>query len=349
MTTSTDLRLGVNATAAIKVACIAASTGNLTLEAEQTVDGIALTEDDRCFAKDQTDATEIGIYIVSTGTWTRAPDFDGSFDIGEGTIVPVSRGTTNADTYWRLTNTGEIVVGTTEITVAATTVLSSAILNDGSVKMIADLAPNVTDTYDLGTTLLKWEDFHLNGNALVGGTMGVTGAATFSGNITYGSVVQPPVRAAVTSHIRAGNTQIWDNDSASASVGDLDGGVTEATWESVGPTGSGADYVWDALDVLPSQARILIVIFKVTANSGAGGIIATTLYVTNGDSSNTSTVDNQTLAAQFEFDADAAGEQFRFTDEIHIPLNSSQVFRVRWSSDASVDTVHLIYRGFITD
>src|SRR5210317_1985871 len=107
-TITTNRRRGVNASAAIKVACIAASTGNLTLSGEQTVDGIALVEDDRVFAKDQTDTTEIGIYTVSTGTWTRALDFDGSYDVVEGTIIPVSRGTANADTYWRITNTGTI-------------------------------------------------------------------------------------------------------------------------------------------------------------------------------------------------------------------------------------------------
>lgn len=107
-----------NSGAAIKVACQAASTANLTLEGEQTVDGIALLEanEDRVLCKDQTDATENGIYIVSTGAWTRAPDFNGSFDVAEGTLIPVSRGTLNGATTWRVTNTGTITVGTTSLT-----------------------------------------------------------------------------------------------------------------------------------------------------------------------------------------------------------------------------------------
>ena len=55
--TSTDRRQGVNASQAIKVACIAASTGNLTLSGEQTIDGIACVEDDRVFAKDDVEET----------------------------------------------------------------------------------------------------------------------------------------------------------------------------------------------------------------------------------------------------------------------------------------------------
>jgi len=115
---TTDRRRGINSSAAIKVPCIAASTANLTLSGEQTVDAIALVTGDRCFAKDQTDATEIGIYRVDTSAWQREPDFDGSYDVVEGTMVPVSRGTANADTYWRITNTGDIVIGTTSLTVA---------------------------------------------------------------------------------------------------------------------------------------------------------------------------------------------------------------------------------------
>jgi hypothetical protein len=113
---TTDRRRGINASAAVKVACIAASTGNITLSGEQTVDGIALVDGDRVLIKDQTDGTENGIYNVSTGAWSRAPDFDGVIDVQEGTIVPVSRGTVGADTEYRISNTGTITIGTTNIT-----------------------------------------------------------------------------------------------------------------------------------------------------------------------------------------------------------------------------------------
>jgi hypothetical protein len=188
-----------NSGAAIKVACQAASTANLTLSGEQTVDGIALLEanEDRVLCKDQTDATENGIYIVSTGAWTRAPDFNGSFDVAEGTLIPVSRGTTNADTYWKVTNTGTIDIGTTALAFSATTVLDSAILNDGSVKMIANFNPNVSATYSLGESTALWTSIHLSSamnansaavssDATVGGTLVVTGASSMSTNLSVG-------------------------------------------------------------------------------------------------------------------------------------------------------------------
>ena len=116
MTTSTDRRFGVNPAAGWKNPVIAASTANLTLSGEQTVDGIALVADDRVFAKDQTDTTENGIYVVSTGDWSRDADFDGAYDVVEHSLIPVARGTENAATWWRVTNTGTITIGTTNLT-----------------------------------------------------------------------------------------------------------------------------------------------------------------------------------------------------------------------------------------
>jgi uncharacterized cupin superfamily protein len=168
--TTTDRRHGVNASQAIKVPCDYATTANITLSAEQTIDGNT-TSTSRVLVKNQTDATENGIYKSSSGTWTREPDFDGNYDIRGGTIIPVQSGTANANTYWRITNTGTITIGTTELTIAATTVISSAILSDGSVKMAADFDPASDATYDLGSATAQWRDLFLSRNLTVGGSI----------------------------------------------------------------------------------------------------------------------------------------------------------------------------------
>jgi len=168
---TTDRRQGINAGTAIKSPVKAASTANLTLSGEQTVDGVALVTDDRILAKDQTTGSENGVYAVNTSTWSREPDFDGRFDIVEGSLIPVNRGTANATTYWRVTNTGSIIIGTTALTFAVTSVLQSAVLQDGSVKMIADFSPNVDATYDLGTALLRWVNAFFSGVLTMGGNI----------------------------------------------------------------------------------------------------------------------------------------------------------------------------------
>src|SRR5258708_9550254 len=65
---------------AIKAPCRAATTGAITLSGQQTVDGIALVTGDRCLVKNQADQTTNGSDLVSTGAWTREPDFDGHRD-----------------------------------------------------------------------------------------------------------------------------------------------------------------------------------------------------------------------------------------------------------------------------
>lgn len=118
MTTSTDRRLGVNSSAAIKVTCRAATTANITLSGEQTIDGVACVTDDRVLVKDQTDQTENGIYIVDTSSWERAKDFDGNLDVVQGTLVPVYAGTVNGSTIYRVTTSNPVTIDTDNIVFA---------------------------------------------------------------------------------------------------------------------------------------------------------------------------------------------------------------------------------------
>jgi hypothetical protein len=127
MSTTTTDRTSRIGDIAIKAPCKAASTGNLTLSGEQTVDGVALVTGDRCLVKNQTAGANNGIYVVDTGTWTRSTDFDGPYDIATGTLVLViAGGAVNGNTMWEVTATGAITIGTTSI------VFTSAALNDSS-------------------------------------------------------------------------------------------------------------------------------------------------------------------------------------------------------------------------
>lgn len=122
---STDRRQGVNVGAAVKVPVKAASTANLTLSGEQTVDGIALVTGDRCLVKNQTSGVNNGIYTVDTGTWTRAPDWDGTYDVKKGTFVYVTNGTTNGGLFYGVTTSDPITIGTTSVALGAVTPSSS--------------------------------------------------------------------------------------------------------------------------------------------------------------------------------------------------------------------------------
>ena len=113
--TNVDRINGARSSLAIKAPCVLKTTGNVTLSAEQTIDG-TLTSSSRVLVGSQTDGTENGIYVTDSGAWTRSPDFDGNSDITGGTQILVTGGSTNINTYWRVSNTTAITIGTTAIT-----------------------------------------------------------------------------------------------------------------------------------------------------------------------------------------------------------------------------------------
>lgn len=103
-----DRATGVALISAIKAPCVAATTANITLYGEQTIDGVAVAAGDRVLVKNQTAAAENGVYVVDTGGWDRAPDFDSSRDIQQYVRVYVGGGIVNATTEWVLTTSSPI-------------------------------------------------------------------------------------------------------------------------------------------------------------------------------------------------------------------------------------------------
>lgn len=91
-----------------------ATTANITLSGLQTIDGISVTAGQRVLVKNQSTGSQNGIYTASASGWTRATDMDASVEFNSA-LIPVKRGTSNADTLWMCT-TDDPTVGTTAIT-----------------------------------------------------------------------------------------------------------------------------------------------------------------------------------------------------------------------------------------
>lgn len=91
-----------------------ATTANITLSGTQTIDGVAVVAGDRVLVKDQTTASQNGIYVVAAGGWTRAADADAIAELA-GALVSVDSGTANGglrfDTNLKTTDT----LGTTSV------------------------------------------------------------------------------------------------------------------------------------------------------------------------------------------------------------------------------------------
>lgn len=103
---------------AIKTACRLATTGNINLQTTglTIIDGVTPSEDDRILVKNQTDATQNGIYSASTGVWSRTVDADSNTEWASGVLVWVTSGTANAGTLWGLTCANPITIGTSLLT-----------------------------------------------------------------------------------------------------------------------------------------------------------------------------------------------------------------------------------------
>lgn len=121
-TPSTAASSTPHADLAIKAPCRVATTANITLSGLQTIDGISVAADDRVLVKDQSAATENGIYKASSGNWTRAVDVDGANEIVKGTIVLVNEGTVGAGTQFRCSATDPLTPGTSSLSFTSVTV-----------------------------------------------------------------------------------------------------------------------------------------------------------------------------------------------------------------------------------
>ena len=102
-----------------KDACRAASTADVNIaSAPATLDGVTLASGDRILLKNQTTASENGIYIFNgTGNaLTRSTDADEDAEVTQGLSTYVVSGTVNQRTGWLLSTVDPIVVGTTSLT-----------------------------------------------------------------------------------------------------------------------------------------------------------------------------------------------------------------------------------------
>lgn len=95
----------------------AASPGSnvASLSGTFTMDGVALAVGDRVLLKDQTTASQNGIWVVASGAWARATDADSAAEIA-GAQVNVQSGTLNGGTRWVTSFKSTDTLGTTAMT-----------------------------------------------------------------------------------------------------------------------------------------------------------------------------------------------------------------------------------------
>ena len=141
-------RQGLDVKQSVRVAStanVAISTG---LEAGDVIDGVTLVAGDRVLLKNQTTASENGIYVaVASGAASRSSDANGTADTGElksGTFAFVEEGTVNFDSGFVVSTDGTITVDSTGITWTQFSGAGSFEAGDGLSKTGTQVNVNVT-------------------------------------------------------------------------------------------------------------------------------------------------------------------------------------------------------------
>ena len=133
-----------------KESCIAASTANVDISsAPSAIDGVTLSNNDRVLLKDQSTASQNGIYVFASAgaAMARSEDADEAQKL-EGAAVFVRQGATHSDAGFTIT-TDNINLGTTAIVITQFSGLGSINAGDGLSKSGSTLSVDLSSNSGL--------------------------------------------------------------------------------------------------------------------------------------------------------------------------------------------------------
>jgi hypothetical protein len=139
----------------VHASCVAATTSNINLTTDlqtgDVIDGVTLAAGDRVLVKNQSTASQNGIYLaVTSGAAVRASDFDTPTEVVPGDFVFVSGGTNYDNTGWvqteKVTTIGTDPINFTQFSGAGTYLAGNGLTLTGSTFSI-----NTTITADLNS------------------------------------------------------------------------------------------------------------------------------------------------------------------------------------------------------
>ena len=187
-----------------------ATTGNITISSDlnvgDTIDGITLADGDRVLVKDQSTASQNGIYTAGSSP-ARATDADADAEVTAGLFVFVEEGTANGDNGYVLSTDGTITVGSTALTFtqfsgAGQIVAGDALSKSGNTLNVND--DNITVEVSSDNLRIKGITATAVGDLLIGA----------ASNAGYTRLVKPSGNATAHDYILSMNTSgvaQWSN------------------------------------------------------------------------------------------------------------------------------------------
>ena len=209
-----------------------------------SIDGVTPSASDRILLKNQTDATENGLYLVTTVgsgsaayVLTRTPDADAAAEITGGAFVFVEQGTANADNGYVFTHNGTPTLGTTDITVeqfsgAGQISAGAALTKSGNTLNVA-----VDDsTIEVSSDELQIKTTYPGQTSIT--TLGTIATGVWQGTVideVYGGTGQSSYTTGDILHASGSNTlaklsigasgKILQSNGSNITYGDIDGGT----------------------------------------------------------------------------------------------------------------------------
>ena len=245
---------------------LCATTANITLSGLQTLDGVTVVAGDRVLVKNQSTASQNGIYLAFATAWSRAPDADVWNDLISA-ITFVETGSTQSGSAWYCTAQPGGTIGTTAVNWSNF---------------------SVATTYTAGTGLT------LAGNQFSITNTGVTAAAYGSASKTLTATVnaQGQLTVLADTNIAIANTQVSGLGTMSTQAasgvaitgGTIDGvtigGVTAGAVTATTFTGAGTGLTGTATS-LSIGGNAATATSATTATNIAGGATGSLPYQTS--------------------------------------------------------------------
>ncbi len=207
---------GVSQGLDVKDSVVAATTANITISTAlnngDTLDGVTLSTNDRVLVKDQSSASENGIYVVGSSP-ARADDLAAGVDAA-GMFTFVEQGSTNADKGFVCTsNKGSAVVGTNNLAFSQFSGAGSLTGGDGITKSGNEFS---VDLKSNGGLVIESTEVAVDlGASSITGTLAVSDGGTGS---TTSSAARTALGLAIGSNVQAYDADL-DNLSGCQSGG----------------------------------------------------------------------------------------------------------------------------------
>jgi hypothetical protein len=281
---------GASSSLAFKAPCRLATTANLTsLSGYQTIDGTLPTSSEhvdlrRILVKNQTSAAENGIYIMDTGAWERAKDFDGVNDIRQGTRIYVFGGSTQSGTYVVTSSVDPSTfdIDTTSITITAVGTFdqTTSALGISSGGVISFNSGDVTITHSssalafagAGAGFSFAEGVTASSALTVSGAFTASSAAALSGAVTLSSAVTMSGAVTMSSAVSVTGTVTFSSASSVA------GAFTASSASTVAINGTFTSSAYTASGLITGSVGVSVA-SSFTSSGNINAVSGTTLTV----------------------------------------------------------------------